>query len=137
MKNIFKVLSSLVICVTLSGCLFKRKVNMSGMTGAIADVDYGRYDYFVGIDWVRVNGNDEEHLKFYSDGRFVYSTLDGKALNNADICTRYYYNETTKTIGLICYEEVSGTVKDIVIKDFNNNSLVLDFSGETRIFNKK
>lgn len=137
MKNIFKVLLLLVICVTLSGCLFKRKVSMSGMTGAIADVDYGRYDYFVGIDWVRVNGNDEEHLKFYSDGRFVYSTLDGKALNNADICTRYYYNETTKTIGLICYEEVSGTVKDIVIKDYNNNSLVLDFSGETRIFNKK
>ena len=137
MKNIFKVLLLLVICVTLSGCLFKRKVSMSGMTGAIADVDYGRYDYFVGIDWVRVNGNDEEHLKFYSDGRFVYSTLDGKALNNADICTRYYYNETTKTIGLICYEEVSGTVKDIVIKDYNDNSLVLDFSGETRIFNKK
>ena len=137
MKNIFKVLLLLVICVTLSGCLFKRKVSMSGMTGAVADVDYGRYDYFVGIDWVRVNGNDEEHLKFYSDGRFVYSTLDGKALNNADICTRYYYNETTKTIGLICYEEDSGTVKDIVIKDYNNNSLVLDFSGETRIFNKK
>lgn len=137
MKNIFKVLLLLVICVTLSGCLFKRKVSMSGMTGAVADVDYGRYDYFVGIDWVRVNGNDEEHLKFYSDGRFVYSTLDGKALNNADICTRYYYNETTKTIRLICYEEVSGTVKDIVIKDYNNNSLVLDFSGETRIFNKK
>ena len=82
MKNIFKVLLLLVICVTLSGCLFKRKVSMSGMTGAIADVDYGRYDYFVGIDWVRVNGNDEEHLKFYSDGRFVYSTLDGKALNS-------------------------------------------------------
>lgn len=137
MKNIFKVLLLLVICITLSGCLFKRKVSMSGMTGAVADVDYGRYDYFVGIDWVRVNGNDEEHLKFYSDGRFVYSTLDGKALNNADICTRYYYNETTKTIGLICYEEVSGTVKDIVIKDYNDNSLVLDFSGDTRIFNKK
>lgn len=137
MKNIFKVLLLFVICVTLSGCLFKRKVSMSGMTGAVADVDYGIYDYFVGIDWERVNGNDEEHLKFYPDGRFVYSTLDGKSLNNSDVCTKFYYNESTKTIGLNCYEEASGTVKNIVIKDYTKNSLTLDFNGDIRAFTKR
>ena len=137
MKNIFKSLLLVVICVMLSGCLFNIKKEMSATGSTVSNSDYEKYDYFVGIDWVRENGNETEYLKFYKDGRLTYSTLDGQTINDSDVCPKFTYNPSNRTISLICYQEVSGTVKDIVIKDYDNNSLALDFNGEIRVFNKK
>ena len=137
MKNIFKSLLLVVICITLSGCLFNKYKKVEVVNGAVNKVDYGMYDYFVGIDWVRENKGIKEELKFYSDGRIRYADSNGNPINNADVCTNFYYNESTKTIGLTCHENASGAVKDIVIKDYTKNTLTLDFNGDIRIFTKE
>lgn len=137
MKKFLKGLLLVVICVILSGCFFYRKNETSSVSSAINKSNYEKYDYFVGIDWVRKNGNETEYLKFYKDGKLTYSTSDGMSINDSDVCSKFTYNPSNRTISLICYQEVLGTVKDIVIKEYDNNTLVLDFNGDLRVFTKK
>ena len=70
------------------------------------------------------------------DGKFVYYCGCGNPVNDSDLCEGYTYDDAAKTITLNCIETTDEMVTTIKIVKCDENSLHLDFNGETRIFEK-
>jgi len=100
------------------------------------NADYSEYP-FVNETWVREAEHDSETLRFNGGGHFVYYCSCGNPVNDSDLCKGYVYDDATKTITLNCYETTDEMVTTIKILKCDENSLHLDFDGETRIFEKE
>ena len=121
MKKIFIILS---VCVfILTGCKEKKK----------EIIDYSEYS-FTDVSWTRDTEYDTETISFHSDGSFRYSCSCGNPVNDSDICETYTYNDETKEIKLECLEPMKDTITTIKIINYTEDTLELDFDGETRMF---
>ena len=96
-------------------------------------VDYSEY-LFTDIRWTRDTEVDIETISFKSDGSFRYSCACGNPVNDADLCEKYTYDDTTKEIKLDCYEVTEDTITTIKVVSYTESSLVLDFDGDIREF---
>ena len=99
-------------------------------------VDYSKYP-FVNVSWTRDADHDIETIRFGKDGSFVYYCACGNPVNDSDLCEGYTYDDATKTITLNCIEITDEMVTKIKVVKCDENSLHLDFNGETRIFEKE
>lgn len=125
MKNRnFIILIFSIICLFLTGCSNKQKV------------DYSSYD-FVNVDWTRETEYDTEYLSFSADGNFSYYCACGEPVNDSDLCETYTYNSKTKTINLNCFETTDSMIKTFKIIKNDENILELDFDGDIRKFTKE
>lgn len=98
-------------------------------------VDYSKYS-FVNTSWTRDAENDIETIRFGADGTFTYYCSCGNPVNDSDLCEGYAYDDSTKTITLNCIEITDEMVTTIKIIKCDEDSLYLDFDGETRVFTK-
>lgn len=89
------------------------------------------------ISWVRETEGDTETLYFSSDGSFHYSCACGNSVNDLDLCEGYTYDDTTKTISLRCLTVTESMVTKIIIKNYDESSIELDFDGDIRTFEKE
>lgn len=128
-----KKLVCLVALILLSSILFMGCGNDKKTEDEI--VDYSKYS-FVDTSWTRDAENDTETIRFGADGRFTYYCACGNSVNDSDLCEGYRYDDATKTITLNCIETTDEMVTTIKIIKCDENSLHLDFDGETRIFTK-
>lgn len=127
--TIFAMTMLLVSCIMLKGC--------SGNNDVInEETNNSENDFFTDIEWTRETEADTEYITFGSDGSFSYYCVCGNPVNDSDLCDGYTYDDTTKTIELICPETTESMVTTIVIKDYDENSMELDFDGEIRKFVK-
>lgn len=111
----------------LSGCNIKNE--------ELKKKDYSEYS-FVDVKWTRETEYDIEFISFYSNGDFTYSCGCGNPVNNSDVCETYSYNDETKEIKLECDEPSNYTITTIRMISYDENSLVLDFNGDIRKFEK-
>ena len=91
---------------------------------------------FEDITWTRDTCDCEETLRYNSDGSCSYSCACGNPVNDADLCEGYSYDPETKTISLNFIETTEETVTQIIVKSCDGNTLVLDFNGKTRTFQR-
>lgn len=128
-KLVFVFVVSFVLCCSvLVGCGTKNVESQ-------VTVDYSKYS-FTDISWTRQAEHDIETIRFGSDGSFRYSCSCGNPVNDADLCEGYTYDDKTKTITLNCIEITDDMVTTIVIENFDQNSIQLNFNGEIRTFTK-
>lgn len=99
--------------------------------------DYSEYTFFTDIDWCRETEIDVEHICFSSDGSFSYYYGCGNPANDSDLCEGYTYDDETRTITLKYPKPNESVVTTIRIKDYDENSIELDFEGDIRIFTKE
>lgn len=99
--------------------------------------DYSEYTFFTDIDWCRETEIDVEHICFSSDGSFSYYYGCGNPANDSDLCEGYTYDDETRTITLKYPKPNESIVTTIRIKDYDENSIELDFEGDIRIFTKE
>ena len=136
-KNVMKRILILFLCVVLCCTIFvgcgtdKTDAN----TNIEETVDYSSYP-FVGSSWSRDGEHDSETIRFNADGTFGYSCGCGNPVNDSDVCEGYTYDDETKTIALICLEEIEGMVTEIKVVACSETELQLDFNGDIRIFTK-
>ena len=129
MKKSMGLLSVVLACVILfAGCSGKKNKEN-------ASVDYSEYP-FVNISWERDGEHDTETIRFGEDGSFAYYCGCGNPVNDSDLCEGYTYDDAAKTITLNCIEITDDMITTIKIVKCDENSLHLDFNGETRIFEK-
>lgn len=96
--------------------------NKEPITGAFIDTKYER-----SIE------SDTEYITFNSDGSFSYYCACGNAVDNYDLC-EYYTYDGKESINLVCSEY--GIINTIKVSEVTSDSLVLDFAGNLREFNK-
>lgn len=129
MKRCISLLTLFLICAILfMGCGENKNTEDSS-------VDYSKYS-FVNISWTRDAEHDTETIRFGEDGSFCYYCGCGNPVNDSDLCEGYTYDDATKTITLNCIEITDEMVTKIKIVKCDENTLQLDFDGETRIFTK-
>ena len=126
-KLIYLVVVLLIFTILFVGCSDNKKEGQK--------VDYSEYP-FVNTSWTRDAENDVETIRFGADGSFVYYCSCGNSVNDSDLCEGYTYDDSTKTITLNCIEITDEMVTTIKIVKCDENSLHLDFDGETRVFEK-
>ena len=122
-KRIFLIFCWLFIIVLITGCKNK-------------SVDYSNYD-FVNVNWTRETEYDTEYLSFSPNGNFSYYCACGEPVNDSDLCEGYTYDDETRTITLKYPKPNESIVTTIRIKDYDENSIELDFEGDIRIFTKE
>lgn len=71
-------------------------------------------------------------IYFTKEGDFGYYCDCGSPVDDYDLCDSYKYSKGRNTIKLNCEEP--GIINNLKILEVNNDKLVLDFSGEKRIF---
>ena len=98
-------------------------------------VDYSEYP-FTDTSWTRKAEHDIETIRFTSDGRYSYSCGCGNSVNDSDLNDGYTYDDETKTITISYIETTEETISTIKIVMCDENSIKLDFDGETREFFK-
>ena len=99
-------------------------------------VDYSEYP-FTDTVWVRDAEHDTETIIFRADGSFTYYCGCGNPVNDSDLCEGYIYDNETQEIQLDCLEETDEMVTTIKIISVDEETLELDFDGETRTFVKE
>lgn len=99
-------------------------------------IEYSNYS-FTNIRWTRETESDIEYIIFNSDGSFNYYCACGSPVNDSDLCDKYTYDDKTKTIKLKCIFKTPEMVTKIKIKNYNNNSIELEFNDELRTFIKE
>lgn len=87
---------------------------------------------FIDVGWKRKTDTCTEHIFFGSDGKFSYYCSCGEPVEDSDLCEKYYYDEDKKTV-LLDYP--NGCVEVKVLSN-TFESLVLDFGGEQRVFER-
>ena len=97
----------------------------------------GKVYSFMDVNWVRNGDADTETLCFSSDGSFHYSCACGNPVNDSDLCDGYTYDDSTQTVNLKCLEVTESMVTKIIIKSYDENSIVLDFDGQIRKFTRE
>ena len=119
---------ALLLCV----CIF-----LVGCTGGQEEkVDLSAYN-FVGVEWTRSTEYCTETLYLRDNGDISYYCACGEPVNDDDLCEGYRYDPETKTVYLDFVETVQGTVTQFVVKSCDGQTLVLDFAGEERVFQKE
>ena len=91
---------------------------------------------FVNVEWTRTTDVCTETLRFRDNGDCSYYCACGEPVNDDDLCEGYRYDYKTNTIHLDFVETTEETVTEITIKSCDGETLVLDFGGEERIFEK-
>ena len=91
---------------------------------------------FVNVEWTRTTETCTETLRFRDDGTCSYYCACGEPVNDDDLCEGYRYDYKTQTIHLDFMGTTEETVTEITIKSCDGETLVLDFGGEERIFEK-
>lgn len=117
-KFISLFLTFLVLCCLFASCSAKDKADKPD---------------FVDIKWTRTTEHDTEFLRFLKDGAFSYYCGCGDPVDDSDLCEGYSYNEKSKTITLDCGDHK----EKIIVKEVEDDRLVLDFGGEERVFTKE
>ncbi len=127
-KIIYLIALFLITTILFAGCNDNNKPENQNL-------DYSQY-LFVNTSWIRDAEHDTETIRFGADGKFTYYCACGNPVNDSDLCEGYTYDDSTKTISLNCIETTDEMVTTIKILKCDENSLQLDFDGETRIFTK-
>jgi len=91
---------------------------------------------FVNIQWERQTEACTEMLCFRDDGDCSYYCVCGNPVNDDDLCEGYRYDPESKTIYLEFCETTADTVTEITVEHCDGQTLVLDFDGEKRTFQK-
>lgn len=91
---------------------------------------------FLDIEWTRAAADCTETLCFRSNGDCSYSCACGNPVNDNDLCQGYRYEEAAQRIYLDFSEISRDTVTQIAVKSCDGNTLVLDFNGEIRTFQR-
>ena len=129
MRKIIYLISLLMVsAIFFMGCSDNKNTE-------VKSVDYSEYS-FVNTSWKRDTEHDTETIRFNEDGSFAYYCGCGNSVNDSDLCENYTYDDSTKTITLNCFETTDEMVTTIKIIKCDENSLYLDFNGETRVFAK-
>jgi len=118
----------------LIACIFLNE--HSGNNKAIQEEMNYSDNGFADITWTRETEADIEYIRFSADGSFSYYCACGNPVNDSDLCEGYTYNDKTKTIKLDCVEKTESMVTTIIIKNYDENSIELDFNGDIRGFFK-
>lgn len=96
------------------------------------------YDFdFVNIGFTRSTEVDTEYICFRDDGSFSYYCACGDPVNDSDLCDYYTYDPEAKIIKLKYFEKTDNTVSEIIVKEYTDNILVLDFNGDIRTFTRE
>lgn len=132
-KRYLFIVLVLFIGVCLCGCTKKENDDKKEKEES---VDYSMYE-FTDVRWERSAEHDSETLTLHSDGKFAYSCGCGNPVNDADVCEEYTYDEKTNIIQLKCLEELEGTITTIKLVKYDDKTLVLDFDGDIRTFEKE
>lgn len=115
----------LLMVVFLAGCAEEK----------VTDLEPNTLDSIVDESWYRSTEVCGETIRFSSDGTFVYYEDCGSPVEDYDCYEEYSYNEKT---GIITIYEFEGNGKrKIEIVSCENDTLVLDFNGEHRTFEKQ
>jgi len=120
-----------IMVVLMIGILF-----LTGCEGNKESENNSSKYSFVGVNWTRDGLHDTETIRFNTDGSFSYTCACGNAVNDADLCDTYTYNEDTQEIKLDCFEKTEDTITIIKVTSLTDTTLELDFNGEVRIFKK-
>lgn len=107
-----------------------------GLVGCTASKDYSEYE-FTDIQWTRTTEADTEYLRFSSDGQFSYYCACGNPVDDSDLYEEYTYSPKNQTIKLKPTGVKFGFPKKLVIKYVDEETLEIDFGGETRKFEKE
>ena len=126
----FLIILLCVVCVAVFA--FEKKDKKNVTTESVPKI----YD-FMDVNWVRAGEGDTENLYFASDDSFHYSCACGNPVNDSDLCEGYTYDDKTKTVRLHYFETTESTVTQILIKNYDENSIELDFDGEIRRFERE
>ena len=116
----------LVICIFLAGCTGNKEEK----------VDLSAYN-FVGVEWTRNTESCVETLYLRDNGDISYYCACGEPVNDDDLCEGYRYDPETKTVYLDFAETAQGTVTQFTVKSCDGQTLVLDFAGQERTFQKE
>ena len=108
----------------------------TGCKGKNIPTDYSEYA-FTDVSWTRKAEHDTETIRFGSDGSFSYFCGCGNPVNDSDLNEGYTYDDKTKTITIKYIETTDETVSTIKIETCNDESIKLNFNGETREFVKE
>ena len=107
-----------------------------GLVGCTASKDYSEYE-FTDIQWTRTTEADTEYLRFSSGGQFSYYCACGNPVDDSDLYEEYTYSPKNQTIKLKPTGVKFGFPKKLVIKYVDEETLEIDFGGETRKFEKE
>lgn len=111
------------VCIIFSGCTGQKAVDLS------------QYE-FVNVEWSRSTESCVETLYMRDNGDISYYCACGEPVNDDDLCEGYRYDPETKTVHLEFIETSDGTVTKFTVKSCDGETLVLDFGGEERTFQK-
>lgn len=115
----------LLMVVFLAGCAEEK----------VTDVASNIFDSIVDESWDRSIEGCGETICFSSDGTFVYYEHCGNPVEDYDCYEKYTYNEKTGIITIYALEGIGR--RKIEIVSCENDTLVLDFNGEQREFEKQ
>lgn len=124
-KTIISILVLLILCFSLTGCKTESK----------QVIDPNKYS-FVNVEWTRKTDSCTETLYFKDNGDCGYYCACGNPVNDDDLCEGFTFDAKTNTINLIFSETTKDTITKILVKSFDDESLVLDFDGDIREFKK-
>lgn len=127
MKKILCLFLALCLCIPLVSC--KGKENPKG------NADLSNLP-FVNAHWERHTESCTETIYFNDDGSCGYYCACGNPVNDDDLCEGYSFDDETQTIYLDFAEKTSETVTKIQVKSCDGETLVLDFAGDLRTFEK-
>ncbi|MBE6587696.1 MAG: hypothetical protein E7647_04690 [Ruminococcaceae bacterium] len=127
-KIIFAAVAAFVVLASLSGCA------RSSQKGD-PDFDLSTLD-FVNTDWERQTDSCTETIYFNDDGSCGYYCACGNPVNDDDLCEGYSYDPETETIYLDFHPSIKGVVREIAVKSCDGETLVLDFEGDLRTFER-
>ena len=126
--TIFTIVMLLIACIILN--------EHSGNNKAMQEEMNYSDDGFTDITWTRETEADIEYIRFSADGSFSYYCACGNPVNDSDLCEGYTYDNKTKTIKLNCIQTTESMVTTIIIINYDENSIELDFNGDIRTFVK-
>lgn len=91
---------------------------------------------FTDLNWTREVDGETETIFFGSGGSFSYFCSCGNPVNDSDLCSGYTYDVSTGTITLRCESTVPGMITSIKVVSCDEETLVLNFGGDTRTFTR-
>lgn len=127
-----KILKWVVVVILILALNFILKLIIDAIDyyKPIEKVDYSQYN-FVGSSW---SGKDGD-LYFGEDGEFYFG-FDGESEDYYDLCERYTYNDSSKTIKLKCAPYFLGS-KKIKLLEVNDHFIKIRFKNKTSIYIKE
>lgn len=123
-KILFAIFSLCFVLTAFSGC------NKGNTTVDLSSIS------FVNVDWERTTDSCVETIYFNDDGSCGYYCACGSPVNDDDLCEGYTFDPQSQTICLDFAYSSANAVKKIKVVSCDGQSLVLDFDGDIRTFEK-